>query len=329
MKSAISDVLIAGTQAGLQQGARIFSFRRHYPSMRKRSSPVAAGTTFARNGSLEVRLARNLQDIRRAQHLRYKIFYEEMSAIPDATALITQRDEDAFDKICDHLLVFDHGQSNRRSNRIPWGQKPKVVGTYRLLRQEIAEEYSGFYTQEEFDIAALIARHGRGTQFLELGRSCVLKEFRTRPTIELLWQGIWAYLERHNLDAMIGCASLEGTDPEQHAEHLSFLHHFYTPPPEWQASAHAHHKVGMNMIPKEEINSKRVLRSLPPLIRGYLRAGAYIGDGAVIDYQFGTIDVLIIFPVTNIRQRHIDYMRRRDGLSQGHSAGTKSNQITR
>ncbi len=109
MKSAISDVLIAGTQAGLQQGARIFSFRRHYPSMRKRCGPVAAGTTFARNGSLEVRLARNLQDIRRAQHLRYKIFYEEMSATPDATALTTRRDEDAYDKMCDHLLVFDHG----------------------------------------------------------------------------------------------------------------------------------------------------------------------------------------------------------------------------
>ncbi len=322
MKSAISDVLIAGTQAGLQQGARIFSFRRHYPSMRKRCGPVAAGTTFARNGSLEVRLARNLQDIRRAQHLRYKIFYEEMSAIPDATALITRRDEDSYDKMCDHLLVFDHGQSNGRNSRIPWGQKPKVVGTYRLLRQEIAEEYSGFYTQEEFDISALIARHGKGTRFLELGRSCVLKEFRTRPTIELLWQGIWSYLARHNLDAMIGCASLEGTDPAQHAQHLSFLHHFCAPPPEWRASAHPRQKVEMNMIPKEEIEPMRVLRSLPPLIRGYLRAGAYIGDGAVIDHQFGTTDVLIILPVTNIRQGHINYMRKRERPSNGQSAGS-------
>jgi L-ornithine Nalpha-acyltransferase len=324
MKSAISDVLIAGTQAGLQQGARIFSFRRHYPSMRKRCGPVAAGTTFARNGSLEVRLARNLQDIRRAQHLRYKIFYEEMSATPDATALITRRDEDSYDKMCDHLLVLDHGPSGGRNSRIPWGQKPQVVGTYRLLRQEIAEEYSGFYTQEEFDISALIARHGAGTRFLELGRSCVLKEFRTRPTIELLWQGIWSYLARHNLDAMIGCASLEGTDPSQHAEHLSFLHHFCAPPPEWQASAHPHQKVEMNMIPKEKIEPMRVLRSLPPLIRGYLRAGAYIGDGAVIDNQFGTTDVLIILPVTNIRQGHIDYMRKRERPANGRVAADQS-----
>jgi len=82
-----------------------------------------------------------------------------------------------------------------------------VVGTYRVLRQEVADYYDGFYTQGEYDIQPLIQAKGRGYSFMELGRSCVLKPYRNKRTLELLWQGVWSYLREHGANVMIGCAS--------------------------------------------------------------------------------------------------------------------------
>jgi putative hemolysin len=192
----------------------------------------------------------------------------------------------------------DQGKGWRRS---------KVVGTYRVLRQEVADCYDGFYTQGEYDIAPLIAAKSPDCRFMELGRSCVLKPYRNRRTVELLWQGIWSYVREHGVDVMVGCASFEGIDPAVHAEALSFLHHTALAPKEWRVSAHEHLRVDMNMMPLEDISRRAVLKALPPLIKGYLRLGAYIGDGAVIDHQFGTTDVLIILPVEAIRSRYFEH----------------------
>ena len=181
-----------------------------------------------------------------------------------------------------------------------------MVGTYRLLRQSLAEEYGGFYTAGEFDIGALIARHGN-LQFLELGRSCVLAPYRNKRTVELLWHGIWAYVLQNRCDVMIGCASLDGTEPKQLALPLSFLHHYARAPEEWRARALPERYVEMNRMSKEAIDPKAALRMLPPLIKGYLRLGAYIGDGAVVDHEFGTTDVLIVLPVSAIKQRYIEH----------------------
>ena len=251
--------------------------------------------TLGRIGSLEVRLASNKKDIKRAQRLRYTVFCQEMSAIPDFVSRMKRRDIDAFDAICDHLLVVDHA-----------GAKPKVVGTYRLLRQEIAERHSGFYTASEFDIEPMLAAH-KGKRFLELGRSCVARDYRDKRTVELLWHGIWAYVKRFNIDVMFGCASFEGTDPEALALPLSFLHYNARAEGDWQALALPQRNISMNLIQPEAINTKLALQSLPPLIKGYLRVGAKIGDGAVIDYQFGTTDVLVILPVSAIHPRYIDH----------------------
>jgi putative hemolysin len=257
--------------------------------------------TLGRIGTLEVRLAHSAAEVRQAQKLRYHVFYQEGSALPDPGRLFARRDIDAFDAICDHLLVIDHADSEQNSR-----QKPAVVGTYRLLRQPLAEDYGGFYSGAEFDIAPLIARH-RDLQFLELGRSCVLAPYRNKRTVELLWHGIWTYVLQHRLDVMFGCASLEGTDPQQHALPLSFLHHYARAPEAWRAQALPARYVEMNRISKESIDPKAVLRALPPLIKGYLRLGCYIGDGAVIDRQFGTTDVLIVLPVSAINQRYIGH----------------------
>lgn len=254
-----------------------------------------------RLGSLEVRLARSAAEVRRAQRLRFQVFYQEGSAIAAAPTWLARRDVDGFDGICDHLLVVDHAQPASRVR-----PDPTVVGTYRLLRQEIAERHGGFYTAAEFDVSGLLARHS-DLRFLELGRSCVLSPYRNKRTVELLWQGIWGYVQTHGMDVMIGCASLEGTDPDRLALPLSFLHHYAAAPEPWRASAVPHRYVDMNRLPKQAINPKAALHELPPLIKGYLRLGAFVGDGAVVDHQFGTTDVLIVMPIAAINARYIEH----------------------
>ncbi|MBX9709484.1 MAG: GNAT family N-acetyltransferase, partial [Xanthobacteraceae bacterium] len=234
------------------------------------------------------------------QKLRYKVFYKDGTAIADAATMLARRDKDMFDKICDHLMVVDHAAKPSLSGKQP------VVGTYRLLRQDVAEAHDGFYTEDEFDVAGLMERH-TDLRFLELGRSCVLPPYRTKRTVELLWHGVWSYVRRHRMDVMIGCASFEGTDPDRLALPLSFLHHFARAPEDWRASAHASRYVEMNRMSKDQIDTKAALRELPPLIKGYLRVGAFIGDGAVIDHQFGTTDVLVVMPVSGIASRYIGH----------------------
>jgi len=275
-----------------------------------RARPVRAhrsSRSLGRIGTLEVRLAQTAAEVRQAQKLRYRVFYKEGSAIPNPTRLFARRDIDGYDAICDHLLVVDHAARDRTASN-----RPAVVGTYRLLRQPLAEQYGGFYTAGEFDIRALITRHSR-LQFLELGRSCVLSPYRNKRTVELLWHGIHAYILQNHCDVMFGCASLDGINPKQLALPLSFLHHYAAAPELWRTTALPERYVAMNRMPKEEIDPKAALRALPPLIKGYLRLGAYIGDGAVIDYEFGTTDVLIVLPVSAIKQRyfeHFDLSRR-------------------
>lgn len=291
-----------------QSGGLPFMGRRRAPStgLRGRFQPPKI---YGNIGQLEVRLARKKSEIRRAQRLRYKVFYEEMSATPGALAMLSRRDEDVYDPIFDHLLVIDRGDPAKKGWR-----RSQVVGTYRVLRQEVAELHDGFYTQGEYDIAPLI-QSKPDYSFIELGRSCVLKPYRNRRTLELLWQGVWSYVREHGADVMIGCASFPGTDPSAHALALSFLHHTALAPEEWRVRAHDHLRVDMNMMPKDAVNLRAAVKALPPLIKGYLRVGAYVGDGAVIDHQFGTTDVLIIMPIEAINTRYFAHFGTPDELA--------------
>ena len=219
---------------------------------------------YGKIGSLEVRLTRRRRDVKLAQRLRYKVFYEEMSAVPTLRAELRRRDEDPYDAVCDHLLVVDEAAFPANDS---WGglRRQKVVGTYRVLRQEIAERTLGFYTQSEYNIAPLIAAKPH-YRFMELGRSCVLEPYRNKRTVELLWHGLWTYVREHKVDVMIGCASLPGTDADQHAMALSFLHHNALAPAEWRCRAHERLYVGMDRLPKDKVDGKAALRALPPLI---------------------------------------------------------------
>jgi L-ornithine Nalpha-acyltransferase len=261
---------------------------------------------YGRVGPLEVRMAKSRSDLLSAQRLRYSVFYEEMSAKPGTIASMRRLDQDAYDGVCDHLLVVDTAPSTQPMQSWVSGRRPRVVGTYRVLRQEKVPHELGFYTQGEYDIAPLVAARSPQYKFMELGRSCVLKPYRNKRSVELLWHGLWTYVREHKVDVMIGCASFEGTDPKAHAMALSFLHHFAMAPPEWRCSAHQRLYRPMNILPKEQVDMKAALKAMPPLIKGYLRLGAYIGDGAVIDQQFGTTDVLIILPVEKIDPRYFE-----------------------
>jgi putative hemolysin len=254
-------------------------------------------------GHLEVRLARDKRSIKRMQKLRYEIFYQHGRAIADLATRLTRRDIDSFDNICDHLMVVDCSRMQS------YFGSPSVVGTYRLLRQEIAERHGGFYSSNEFDISDLLKRHA-GQRFLELGRSCVLPSYRSKRAIELLWHGVWSYVIENRIDVMIGCASFEGTDREQLARSLSFLHHFARAPEQWRAVAWSSRRIEMNRVAKNEIDTRRAWRELPPLIKGYLRVGAFVGDGAVFDPQFGTTDVLVVLPVATINTRYVRHFGR-------------------
>lgn len=259
---------------------------------------LMTGPVLGRIGSLEVRLARSEQEVAAAQEVRFRVFYDELGARRSAVHAIEERDADRFDVLCDHLLVVDTALAGPDHRR--------VVGTYRLLRQEIAAAAGGFYSNDEFELQSLIARHP-GQRFLELGRSCVLKHYRSKRTIEALWQGIFAYIRHYGIGVMTGCGSLHGTVPAAHAEALSYLAHCCRAAPEWDVRAVPSRYCSMDLMPAEAVNAKSAIAALPPLIKGYLRVGARIGDGCVVDHDFATTDVFIILPVSAISSRYVNY----------------------
>lgn len=263
----------------------------------KPASP-ASGTVLGRIGSLETRLARTAGEVAAAQSVRYRVFVEEMNARLPPEAMRTRRDADSWDEICDHLLVLDRA--------IEGDEEDQIVATYRILRQDMADAAGGFYSASEFDIEPLIARHPE-VRFMELGRSCVLPQYRTKRTVELLWQGNWAYALKYGISAMFGCASLPGIHPEEHALALSFLHHNAAPKEEWAVSALPELYRNMDLMPVEAVNPRKALSALPPLVKGYLRLGASIGSGAVVDHAFNTTDVLIVLPISSIADRYLNY----------------------
>jgi L-ornithine Nalpha-acyltransferase len=255
-----------------------------------------------RNG-LTLRLAATAEDVKAAQRLRFVVFYEELSARADDTMRASRLDYDRFDAACDHLLVVDDKGSAPDGTAVVDG---RLIGTYRLLRQDVAQRLGGFYSEREFNLAPLLARHPN-LKFLELGRSCVADGFRNTPVAELLWQGIWNYVRIHQLDVMLGCASLPGTDINAHANTLAFLAKAAPAPADWQVQARSHLRVEMARGGTSDIDQRAALKNLPTLVKAYMRLGCYFGDGAVIDWQFNTTDILIVLPVSAINPRYFNH----------------------
>jgi putative hemolysin len=269
-----------------------------------RLDPNDRGFGELRAGNIGVRVAKTADEIDAAQRLRYRVFYEEMGAEPCAAARALHRDFDAFDAVADHLLVIDHAI----------GSGPEgVVATYRLIQQDAAESIGRFYSDEEYDIATLVAFPGK---LLELGRSCVAADYRGRAVMQLLWRGIAAYVYRHQIDLMFGCASLPSTDPDEWAAELTYLYQHHLAPPAIRPRALESRYVDMLRMDPEDLNNRRTLASLPPLIKGYLRLGGFVGDGAVIDHAFNTTDVAVIVKTDLVTDKYYRHYERqlRDAL---------------
>lgn len=245
-----------------------------------------------RAGTLEVFIASRQEEIEASQALRYKVFFEEMGAPVTPEIAKTHRDVDAFDRVCDHLLVVEHQ---------PDGSY-RVVGTYRLLRRGPMREIGRFYTDGEYDIS-LIRQHPG--EILELGRSCVHPDFRNRAVMQLLWRGIGAYVARFNIELMFGCASFHGTNPEKHAMALSYLYHYHLAPEALRPVAQEKLYVEMNRMPKEAVDVKEAFASLPALIKGYLRLNGTVGLGAVVDPEYNTTDVSIVLKTDMVTEKYV------------------------
>lgn len=227
---------------------------------------------------LYISFARNPNEIAEAQRLRYKVFAEEMGAnIQSANGL----DQDGFDAFCDHLLIRE-------------SVNHQVVGTYRILNPTMANEAGGYYSAGEFDISRL--QH-LFPCMVEVGRACVHRDYRSGGTITMLWAGLAKYMQMNRYEYMIGCASVPMADGGHMAASLyNNLQEKYLSPPEYRAFPHC-------PLPMEALQ-KDLAVDCPPLIKGYLRLGAYICGEPAWDPDFNSADMLVMLPLSRINRRY-------------------------
>mgnify|MGYP001294217747 CR=1 FL=1 len=158
-------------------------------------------------GNFKIKIAETKKEVKAAQALRYKVFFQEKKAKANLKQKILKRDYDFHDKISDHLIIVDKNENN------------KLIGTYRLLRGINAKINNGYYSENEFDLSN-VKRHFSSKSILELGRSCVHTNYRSGLILKLLWYGIAKYIQVYDIKLMIGCASFSGVDIKNFAEKI-------------------------------------------------------------------------------------------------------------
>ena len=202
---------------------------------------------------------------------------------------LLQRDFDFYDKISDHLIIIDNDRA----------VKDNVIGTYRLLRGNIAKLYKGFYTEQEFDISNL-KKHFSSKNILELGRSCVHPEYRSGIILKLLWQGISKYIKIYKIKMLMGCASFNGTNPNKFQDEFSLLFRSYKLPRNYDVKSLQDNQISLI----NNIDNLTTLNKLPPLMKGYLKVGAMVSKDFYIDREFETIDYCVIILIDKIVSRY-------------------------
>jgi len=257
--------------------------------------PSVEAEVAGRLGSLTTRLAHDSHELKEAQRVRYEVFCEELSARKSIDR-DKRLEQEKHDLICDHLLVLENSGLD----------DSKIVGTQRFLVKQASDGHLGFRSQSEFDLEGLAAKHPV-KKFMELGRSCILKPYRSKRTIELMWHGTWAYAVQKRIDVMTGCASFYASDVTEISEQLGFLSTLSSKREEWKIRPTQKNAIEISQFEKRDIDAKQAIRGLPPLIKGYLRLGAYFSEHAVVDEEFGTIDVAVILPVENINPRYVNF----------------------
>ncbi|MFC6687550.1 GNAT family N-acetyltransferase [Jhaorihella thermophila] len=241
--------------------------------------------------SFTVKIAESEAELRAAQALRYEVFVRELGAGGAMVDHDAGLERDRFDPFFDHMIAIDDATG-------------RVVGVYRLLRDDMAERAGQFYSEDEYDLTPL--RQG-GRRLLELGRSCLHRDYRGGTAMFHLWQGLAGYVARHGIEVLFGVASFHGTDPARLAQPLSMLHHGHLAPPDLRVRARPPHGQRMDLLPKDGIERRRAMVETPALIKAYLRLGGFVGEGAFIDHAFNTVDVCLVLDTArmNDRQRRI------------------------
>lgn len=238
-----------------------------------------------------VKIAETEDELRAAQALRYDVFVRELGG---GGALVDHDqglERDRFDPFFDHMIVSD-------------GRTGKVVGVYRLLRDDQARAAGQFYSEDEYDLSVL---KSSGRKLLELGRSCLHPDYRGGMAMFHLWSGLADYVERHGIEILFGTASFHGTDVAALAQPLSMLHYNHLAPPELRVRAQPAHFQPMDLVPEDQLDRRRAMLGVPALIKAYLRLGGFVGEGAFVDREFNTTDVCLVLDTArmNERQRRI------------------------
>lgn len=241
------------------------------------------------------RLATSQDDIRAAQRVRYDVFVTELGSDGPEVDHDARLEKDRFDPHFDHLLLIDEANTDAMGG---------VVGVYRLLRDDQMPAVGQFYTEGEYDLKPLLTT---GRKLLELGRSCLLPDYRGGTAMYHLWNGLADYVLRHEIEILFGVASFHGTDPAQFAAPLSLLHHRHLAPQDLRVSALEASFQNMNLVAPDDLDAKAAMLATPALIKAYLRLGGFVGEGAFVDHAFNTTDVCLIMDTArmNARQRAI------------------------
>jgi putative hemolysin len=250
-----------------------------------------------------VKLAETEAELMGAQRLRYRVFVEEMGAHATPAEVAVRREWDDFDPYFDHLVLLSLDPAIA-------DPLDRVVGVYRLMREEAARRGPGFYGAGEYDLGPIV---DSGRLCVELGRSCVAPDHRGGPAMHLLWNGLASYVLERGIELLFGVASFHGTDPAPLAEALSYLHHEHLAPEDLRVRARPEHYVDMNLMPREAIDAPRALQAIPPLIKAYLRTGGFVGDGAYLDRDFNTIDVCVVMDTGRMTERYRHFYQRTRG----------------
>ncbi|MBE3637153.1 GNAT family N-acetyltransferase [Mangrovicoccus algicola] len=258
--------------------------------------PPSPGPVPPRAPNFQVRLARSEEEIRAAQRLRYEVFVEELGAGGPMADHQARLERDRFDPVFDHMLVLDLARGGSPAEQ--------VIGVYRLLPGDRIERTGGFYGDGEYDLSVLKAS---GRRLLELGRSCLHRDYRGGAAMFHLWTGLAAYTLEQGVEILFGTASFHGTDPDRLAAPLSLLHHRHLAPEDLRVRTLPGVYEPMDRMPEAEIDKVAAMREVPALIKAYLRLGGFVGDGAFVDRDFNTTDICLVLDVArmNARQRAI------------------------
>ena len=258
------------------------------------SKPILPSNSFIilESENYSIKLAETKSELKQAQALRYSVFYKEKKAKPTFTKKIIKLDYDKIDKYADHLIVLDKKNT-----------KNKIVGTYRLIRGDVAKLFGGYYSSSEFNLIN-ITNNYKDKHILELGRSCVHQDYRNGSIMNLLWKAIAEYVKLYDIKILLGCASFSGIEPTKYSDELSYLRQNFCLPQHLSVESFDKNIYPVYKLKENNSNQLRIFAKLPPLLKGYLRIGGKVSQNFYVDHNFNTIDLCVVVNTSDIDEKY-------------------------